>query len=156
MKTRTIIGIAAVLLSTLWLVQRSDTQAALEMQVVADMPTGSILAYAGSEPPDGWLLCDGELYGVDDSGVNYRQDTETGSSKTGISVNQAVANISINKASTGIVARQTSPAASAASVTVGASAQSVGVGVSEASKGSDAAHNNLQPYIVVNYIIKCY
>ncbi len=289
MKARTLIVIVTVLLSTLLLIQRSDTQAALEAQFVADMPIGSIVAYAGSEAPQGWLLCDGALYAtsdypelfevveftygsnpaktafgvpdltgrvpvgvkpfswycnelgqtggeeqvtltesqmpshkhdvsvsshtheisvsphthaiavaahthsvidaghshavsdpghshgitdpghshtiwlhdhlgqgqVDDSGVNHRGDTETGSSKTGISVNNAVTNISISKASTGIAVGQTSPAASAAGATVSASAQSVVVGVSEASKGSDGAHDNLQPYTVVNYIIRC-
>ncbi|MBP7053244.1 MAG: tail fiber protein [Phycisphaerae bacterium] len=289
MKTRTIIGIVAVALSALLLFQRSDTQGALEAPLAADMPAGSILAYARSEPPEGWLLCDGELYEVDDypelfavleftyggnpaktafrvpdltgripvgadptrwyckdlgqtggeeevtltedqmpshrhdvsvashtheisvsphthaiavaahthsiidpghshsvsdpghshgvtdpghshtiwlhdhlgqgqvddSGVNHRGDTETGSSKTGISVNKAYTNMSINKATTGIAVGQTSPTASAANTTVSASAQSVVVGVSEASKGSDAAHSNLQPYLVVNYIIKC-
>lgn len=289
MKTRTIIMIVTVLLSTLLLVQRSDTKAALEAQFVADMPIGSIIAYAGSEPPEGWLLCDGELYEVydhpdlfevveftyggnaaktafrvpdltgrvpvgakplswycaelgqmggeaevtltesqmpshkhdvsasshsheisvsphthaiavaahthsivdaghshsvsdpghshgitdpghkhwisiherlgqghvDDSGDNERGNTSTGSSTTGISVNKADANVSITKATTGIAAGQTSPTASAANTTVSASVQSVVVGVSEASKGSDAAHDNLQPYVVVTYIIKC-
>lgn len=288
MKTRTIIIIVILVLSTVLPVQQGGTQGALETQTAVDMPIGSITAYAGSEAPDGWLLCDGELYEaadfpelfevigftyggnpaktafrvpdltgripvgadptrwyckdlgqtggeeevtltedqmpshrhdvtvsghsheisvsphthaiavaahthsiidpghshsvsdpghshgitdpghshtiwlhdhlgqgqVDDSGVNHRQDTQTSSSKTGISVNKAVTNISITKVSTGIAIGQTSPTASAASATVSASAQSVVVGVSEASKGSDASHNNLQPYIVVNYIIK--
>jgi microcystin-dependent protein len=28
------------------------------------MPPGSIVVYAGSTPPDGWLLCDGALYDI--------------------------------------------------------------------------------------------
>ncbi len=272
-----------------FLTRRSDTQAALEAPFAADMPVGSIIAYAGSAAPDGWLLCDGELYDiydyadlfevveftyggntaktafrvpdltgrvpvgvkplswycselgqtggdaevtltesqmpshkhdvsasghsheisvsphthaiavaahthsivdaghshavsdpghshgitdpghkhwisiherlgqghVDDSGDNERGNTSTGTSTTGISVNKAVTNMSIDKTSTGIAVGQTSPTASAANTTVSASAQSVVVGVSEASKGSDTAHDNLQPYMAVNYIIKC-
>ena len=288
MKTQIIIGIVAVVLSMVFLAQRSDTEAALETRPAGDMPIGSIVAYAASATPDGWLLCDGTLYDVseypelfevveftyggnpaktafgvpdltarvpvgvkpfswycgelgqtggeaevtltesqmpshkhdvsasghsheisvsphthaiavaahthsivdaghshsvsdpghshsitdpghkhwisihdrlgqghvDDSGDNERGNTSTGTSTTGISVNKAYTNTSITKATTGIVAGQTSPTASAAGTTVGASAQSVVVALSEASKGSDAAHNNLQPYMAVNYIIK--
>jgi len=81
MKTRRIVTILALALSIVLLGARVGTQtieavvadvdavpaygaamSAVGGQFGAEMPIGSILIYAGTTPPDGWLMCDGQYY----------------------------------------------------------------------------------------------
>jgi microcystin-dependent protein len=289
MKVRTIIVILALISSVVLLGQRSGTEAAVGTEFGADMPVGSIVVYAGSTAPEGWLMCDGALYDVlaypelfgvleftygsdvaksafrvpdlagkvpvgakpftwycdklgktggeaevslsesempahkhnvsasshnhgisvsphnhsvsvtshnhslndpghshgtvdpghshsiedpghrhaiglynsvgggyvDDAGgllagIHAHTDTTT----TGITINNATTGIRINSVRTAILVQSASVPVSLKDTTVSASAQNANVSLSEASKGSGAAHENLQPYIVLNYIIK--
>jgi len=272
MKVRTIIVILALTLSMVLLGQRSGTEAAVGTEFGADMPVGSIVVYAGSTAPEGWLMCDGALYDVlaypelfdiveftygsnatksafrvpdltgrvpvgakpltwycdtlgktggeatvsltesempahkhnvsasshahgtsvsphnhtvtlaphvhnisdprhshsisdpghlhsiylafpndfgppfPEGGVDtWERSANTNSARTGIVVNSAV---------TGITVLGANVPASVGNTTVSASVQNANVSLSEASKGSGAAHENLQPYLVLNYIIK--
>jgi microcystin-dependent protein len=288
MKVRTIMVILALISSVVLLGQRSGTEAAVGTEFGADMPVGSIVAYAGSTAPQGWLMCDGALYDVvaypelfdvleftygsdvaksafrvpdlagkvpvgakpftwycdklgktggeaevslteaempahkhdvgasshshnisvsphnhsvsvsshghsitdprhshgvsdpghshsitdhghrhdigldddpgggyiDDSGSNHYGTAHTGYSATGITINSHVTGIGVDTASTGIAVQNTLVPVSLGSTTVSASVQIANISISEQSKGSGAAHENLQPYIVLNYIIK--
>jgi microcystin-dependent protein len=290
MKVRTIIVILALTLSMVLLGQRSGTEAAAGTELGADMPVGSIVVYAGSTAPEGWLMCDGALYdvlaypelfdileftygsnaaksafrvpdltgrvpvgakpftwycdtlgktggeatvsltesempaykhnvsasshahgtsvsphnhtvtlaphvhnisdrghthgindpghihgvndpghhhfidlddmpgrpGVDDAGESGRWDEgiNTDDATTGISIRTHSTGIVVNSAVTGITVLGANVPTSVGNTTVSASVQSADVSLSEASKGSGAAHENLQPYLVLHYIIK--
>lgn len=289
MKARTIIVILALISSLVLLGQRSGTEAGVGTEFGADMPVGSIVVYAGSTAPEGWLMCDGALYDVlaypelfdvleftygsnvkkdafrvpdlagkvpvgvksstyycdtlgktggetevslsesempshkhDVSASNHSHDinisphthavsvtshshslddpghshgtvdpghshsiedpghkhaiglwngvgggyvddaghllegihAHTDTTTTGITINNATTGIRINSGRTAILVQSATVPVSLKDTTVSASAQNAHVSLSEASKGSGAAHENLQPYIVVNYIIK--
>lgn len=64
MKARTIVAVLALTLSLVLLGQRAGTEEAVGTEFGGDLPVGSIVVYAGSTPPEGWLLCDGALYDV--------------------------------------------------------------------------------------------
>jgi len=92
---------------------------------------------------------------VDDAGhqlpgIHAHTDTTT----TGITINNATTGIRINSVRTAILVQSATVPVSLKDTTVSASVQNANVSLSEASKGSGAAHENLQPYIVLNYIIK--
>lgn len=91
---------------------------------------------------------------VDDSGSGERGSTWTGSNTTGITVRSAATHIGINSRRTGITVQGDALSVSLGSTTAGASVQDTNISISEDSKGSDSAHENMQPYIVLNYIIK--
>jgi len=288
MKARTILVILALTLSMVLLGQRSGTEAGVGTEFGADMPVGSIVAYAGSTAPEGWLMCDGALYdvlaypelfdiveftygnntaksafrvpdltgrvpvgakpltwycdklgktggeatvsltesempahkhnvsaanhghgtsvsphnhtvtlaphvhnisdprhihgitdpahkhsindpghdhridldnavgghGVDDAAESIEGATDSGDATTGITINEALTGVRVGLAPTGITVLGANVPASVGNTTVSASVQSADVSLSEASKGSGAAHENLQPYLVLNYIIK--
>lgn len=289
MKVRTIIVIVALTSSMVLLGQRSGTEAAAGTEFGADMPVGSIVAYAGSTAPEGWLMCDGALYDVlaypelfgvleftygsnatkdafrvpdlagrmpvgpkpftsycdtlgktggeaevslsesemplhkhDVSASSHSHDIDvsphthavsvtshthsindpghshgtvdpghdhsitdpghrhtidlddafggngidnanpsdemafglTDYAKTGITINSTTTGIRISSVRTAILVQSATVPVSLKDTTVSASVQSAKISISEQSKGSGAAHENLQPYIVLNYIIK--
>ena len=291
MKVRTTIVILALISSMVLLGQRSGTKAGVGTELGADMPVGSIVVYAGSTAPEGWLMCDGALYDllaypelfdvlqftygsnttktgfrvpnligkvpvgasipgspvwycnalgqtggeaevsltesempahkhnvsasshnhgisvsphthsvsvsphnhsitdpghshgtvdpghshgitdpghrhdipltdsaffhhVDDAGEGDMGHTHTGTSTTGITINSTTTGIRINSVRTAILVQSATVPVSLKDITVSASVQSADTSISEESKGSGAAHENLQPYIVLNYIIK--
>lgn len=146
------------------------------------VPTGGIVEFAGSTAPNGWLICDGSAvsretyadlftlisttYGTGDGsttfnlpdyrgrvGVGKSSDTEfdtlgeTGGEKTHtLTVNEMPAH--------NHDFRYTFKAASGTSEWVGNNVNYNEIGNVIGNKGGDQPHNNLQPYIVTNYIIK--
>lgn len=148
------------------------------------VPTGSILAYVkGSAAPTGWLYCDGsavsrstyaDLYAV--IGDNYGEGDGTTTfnlpdlrGRVPVGADGAAARLSSNDAlgqtggtethtlteaempshthDTGLTGMQLSPSGGSGGVMPGS-------GLSTASTGGDGAHNNMQPYQVVEYIVK--
>jgi microcystin-dependent protein len=109
-------------------------------------------------------LHDGVAQGyVDDSGGVGRGTGSTSTNTTGITIRNSSTGIGVNSAATAITVQNATESVSVSSATCNASAQDTTVnvsvqnataGLSEESKGSGAAHENLQPYIVLNYIIK--
>jgi microcystin-dependent protein len=288
MKARIIILIVALASVLVLLGQRAGTGASVEAPFLADMPVGSIVVYAGDTAPEGWLMCDGELYDiadcpdlfevikfaygsntaktafrvpdlagrvpvgpvswswefkelgktggetevsltesqmpahthnvsasshthsvhtsahshsvsvsphshgindpkhdhtvndqghehnindpghrhtielhddlgkyyVDDSGRDKRGEEPTSVAYTGITIRKAWTGVKINPHTTGISVQPTAVSASIGSASVSGSTSSANINISEDSAGSGSPHTNLQPYIVLNYIIK--
>ena len=74
--------------------------------------------------------------GVDDAGESSEGNDNTGTSTTGISLYSSTTGINLNNAQTGIAI------------------QNHTTGITMMPQGMGMAHNNLQPYLVLNYIIK--
>jgi microcystin-dependent protein len=145
------------------------------------LPAGVIVPYAGSTAPDGWLICDGstvdsatypELYAI--IGTTYGGSTSAfrlpdlrGRVPVGYSTSHSYATTLGTKGgeSTHTLTISEMPAHThgysrsnvqnyvrvEASSTYGRSAN---VAATTGSTGGGEAHNNLQPYIVLNYIIR--
>ena len=158
---------------------------------VASSPTASVIAYAGSSIPSGWLLCDGTainrttystlfaaistVYGVGDGSTTFelpdlkgrviagKESSDTRLTSGGSGINggtlgstggtethtlltaemPAHTHTQASRTNTG----SASGAASSGSLTSASTS-------STSSTGGDGAHQNTQPTIVLNYIIK--
>lgn len=146
----------------------------------AVVPTGAILAWGTDTPPAGWLLCDGaavseatyaDLFAViahdygDPGGGNFNLPNLKG--KIPVGKNSAETEFDTLGETGGEKTHQLTEAELAAhhhhvnGVEAGTYIQntaSYNAGkpgdVASDDVGGDQAHNNLQPYIVLNYIIK--
>lgn len=148
---------------------------------VSAMPVGTVLPYAGSSAPDGYLICDGsavsrstysnlfdvigEIYGVGDGSTTFNIPDMRGNIsvgyKSGDSDFGSLGNTGGEKTHTLIEAEMP---AHTHSQNVGGTndpklATSSGsapgrIETATGSTGGDGAHNNLQPYLVLNHIIK--
>lgn len=142
-------------------------------------PAGSILAYVGATAPTGWALCDGTSYvtatypltaaalgvvaanfnvpnlkgrvivGVDGAQTEFDTLQETGGSKTHTLTTAEMPshNHDVHRSATGVATQ----GGSAPYTIQAASGTSMGFVNSE---GGGGAHNNLQPYMALNYIIR--
>jgi microcystin-dependent protein len=151
-------------------------------ELMSNMLTGTILPFAGSTTPDGFLLCDGQAvsrsdyadlfgvigttYGSGNGSITFNlpdlrgrvptgQDTgqtefdtlgETGGEKTHTLIPTEMPGHSHSEVTAVAIVVNGGLEAPAASAIPG-------VG-STGSAGSDGAHNNLQPYLTIRFIIK--
>jgi microcystin-dependent protein len=170
-------------------------------------PTGTLLAFAGSNTPQGWLVCDGSAHLISDYPCLYdvigttfnrgsvaegyfmipdlRGRTLIGASHTGTDVSSAgtnitqrdIGDISGSETHTLTIAQMPSHDHSSNSATnlglmssngpntlTGSGGLDTSVGEPNLlagattldiyNTGGDQPHNNMQPYLVINYIIK--
>lgn len=145
------------------------------------IPVGTIMTYGGGTPPSGWLLCDGSAvsrttydflfgvigtaYGTGDGSTTFNLPNFSGRVPVGVSGEYALASSGGESSHTLTVAEI--PSHSHMQY-VGANTGTWGVRkdyVADAScaayqqgltsaVGGGSSHNNMQPYLVVNYIIK--
>lgn len=149
---------------------------------VGTMPTGTILPYAGSSAPTGYLLCDdsavsratysalfaviGTNYGVGDGSTTFnvpdlRGNVPVGKDAGTFSTLGSTGGEETHSLSIAEMPAHTHPGeyviVGSGSTPTGAAGESSGTGTvttAVPTQGSGTAHNNLQPYQVVNYIIK--
>jgi microcystin-dependent protein len=142
---------------------------------------GIIQLFAGSSGPDGYLICDGSLYNATDypnlfSVIGYTYGGSTGQFNVpnlkgrvpvGIDGSQSEFNVlgevggekthtlTINEMPAHTHSYQNQPNSHqvAVSLTTTGTADDVNIDQTTGSTGGSQAHNNLQPYIVLNYII---
>jgi microcystin-dependent protein len=148
------------------------------------VPVGVVNPYAGNSAPDGWLLCDGlavsrttyadlfavigTTFGVGDGATTFNKPDMKGRLPIGVGTgdaSNATAHTLGQKEGdeTHTLTEEEMPAHTHAgpdrgNATVAGGARTVGntfIATSETgSTGGDAAHNNLQPSLGLNYIIK--
>ena len=144
------------------------------------VPSGVISAYAGSTAPSGYLLCDGTAvsrttysglfgiisttYGVGDNSTTFNVPNLKGKVAVGRDSSQAefsdLAETSGEKTVTLTTAQI--PSHNHSSFIFGSGSGNSGLGpttiantnTTTGNTGGGEAHNNLQPYLVINYIIK--
>lgn len=155
---------------------------ALEAQFSAT-PAGTITGWAGGTAPTNWLLCDGAavsrttyaslfaaigtLYGVGDNLTTFNLPNLKGRVPVGRDATQTEFDVlgetggeKSHILTTGEMPAHTHTTLIRTGITYGAAAGSTIYGVDSSgttptgSTGSGTAHNNIQPYQVVNYIIK--
>lgn len=163
--------------------------ALLASQAAGTIPAGSIMPFAGSSAPSGWLLCSGQAvsrstyaalfavisttYGAGDGSTTFNlpdlrgrfplgKDNMGGSSANNVTATQAdnlgqsagaethTLTISEMPAHDHAIKGSTNTAGGATSMwagnTAGASAAQM--------QGGGAAHNNMPPYLTLNYLVK--
>jgi microcystin-dependent protein len=69
-------------------------------------------------------------------------------------INAHTTGITVQNTTAPVLVGSTKATASAQNVTVNATASSASISVSEESRGGGQPHQNMQPYLVMNYIIK--
>ena len=148
----------------------------------ADSPIGTILSYGGTTAPSGFLLCNGAAvsrttygdlfavigtsYGAGDGSTTFNIPNLQGRVAVGYSSSETEFN-SIGKTGgekTHVLSYYEMPKHSHAALYIGSSAGSelgwtgingtVNGSVQTGIAGDNQAHNNIQPYVVTNYIIK--
>lgn len=148
---------------------------ALTLAANAVMPTGAITQYAGTSAPTGWLFCDGEAI---DSGYtdliaivgantpNLQGNVPVGKAVSGtfnvaVGTTGGVEDVTLTGAQSGTSAHTHGLSSldfqqSGGYTTAGGGDYFIGEFDVSTTAEADAlsAHTNLQPYIVVNYIIK--
>jgi microcystin-dependent protein len=142
------------------------------------IPSGTIAMFGGASAPTNWLLCDGSAvsrttyaslftaisttYGVGNGTTTFNVPNFKGAVPVGYDVSQtefnALAKTGGEKTHTLITAEMpshTHTIPSASSFTSGAAGgiSTTGSGTNTGSAGGDGAHNNLQPYLTVNFVI---
>jgi microcystin-dependent protein len=144
----------------------------------AVVPTGAILAWGAAAAPAGWILCDGAsllragtyadlfavigtTYGTAD-GSHFNVPNMKG--KVIVGFNSAETEFDALGETGGEKTHQLSVAEMPAHThnietnsgtgTGGVQPKDVGVDLASGSAGGDTAHNNLQPYLTLHYIIK--
>ncbi len=141
-------------------------------------PSGAIISYGGSSAPSGWLLCDGSAVSrttYSDLFTIISTAYGNGDGSTTFNVPDMQGNVPVGKDSgtfsslgasggeethtliTSEMPAHTHDSGTVSSISKQNSAPGgadAGTGITTSSTGGDGAHNNLQPYLVVNYIIK--
>lgn len=84
--------------------------------------------------------------------TTYARDTFE--ERTGIVINAHATGITVQNTTVPVSVADTKATASAQNATVNATAGSASTSVSEESRGGGQSHQNMQPYLVMNYIIK--
>lgn len=147
----------------------------------ADAPIGAIQAFGGSVAPSGWLLCQGQAisrtiyadlfavigtnFGVGDGSTTFNLPDLEGKVTAGYKSNEtefnAIGKTGGEKAHT--LTYYEMPQHSHAALFIGSAGSEIGwsgingtvnSSVQTGIAGGNQAHNNLQPYVVTNYIIK--
>ena len=140
-------------------------------------PTGALMPFAGAAAPAGWLLCDGSSYTTAGQAALFAVIAYTyGGSGANFNVPNMVNSVPVG--SGGSFARgatggeinhtltvaempshtHTKGGAEGASTSNGTTpittATTANVTITTDARGGDGAHNNMQPYVSMNYIIK--
>ncbi len=166
--------------STLEISIENDGQAAVTVDLSSLAPVGSIMMYYGISAPANWLICDGSTFnaatypqldallegntlpdfsgrfamGVGDSGTagstNHTFASGGGEEKHTLSTGEMPA----HKHNVTITYREGSEQGSSNNYSDLGGGSSSSSTYTSASKGGGNAHNNLPPYLTVNYIIK--
>lgn len=148
----------------------------------SDTPSGAILQFAGSSAPANWLLCDGALvsrttyanlfsaigttYGAGDGSSTFKLPDLRGRVPVGAGQGSGLTNRTMAQSSGAethtlsvseipshshdLPLQSTGPAGGGFL----AGYPSTGTGIVSSTTGGGQAHNNMQPYLVVNHIIK--
>lgn len=147
------------------------------------IPPGTCVPYAGSAAPPGWLLCDGSLYGVQQfealfaaigtafggSGNTFQVPDLRGRVAVGAGHGSGLTNRSLgagggeeshtlttaempshSHTASSSMWSDTGPASLASGAATAATASTSFLNT----MGGDGAHNNMQPFLALNYIIK--
>jgi microcystin-dependent protein len=153
----------------------------LTSSISTAVPAGVITQFGGSTAPAGWKLCDGTAYsrtvtynalfdaigttyGSGDGSTTFNVPNLKGRVPVGFDASQSEfdALAETGGAKTHTLTTAEMPAHTHSSLQLGNAGGSTGIPVTgtvttdttTGSTGGGGAHNNLQPYIVVNYIIK--
>ncbi|MCW9039385.1 MAG: phage tail fiber protein [Rhodospirillales bacterium] len=158
-----------------------DGSQLVNLPIPAGSPAGSVIMFAGSTPPAGWLACDGAVvsrdtyadlfaaigtaWGTGDGSTTFNLPDLRGRAPIGVGQGSGLSNRSL-AATGGAETHQLSVAempshahagtlrSSQASQTGTDGLWGVTSGTSTGSAGGNGAHNNMQPFAAINFIIK--
>jgi len=146
----------------------------------AGSPAGAVIGFAGASAPSGWVFCDGsaisrttyaglfaviaEIYGVGDGSTTFNVPNLKGRVPVGLDSGQiefnALADSGGANKHTLLIAEMPAHTHGVSGSNSGGNLESAGMCVGRvvqcysSSTGGGGAHNNLQPYLAINYIIK--